>query len=72
MFTKPPSGVGMMKCVSKQGREIYMFVTDEVALTENWQEALGCQQYKDTTMVSLELLGIAMEIKVVSVATLDV
>ena len=72
MFTKPPSGIGMMRCTSKHGREIYMFVTDEAALVENWQEVLGVQLYKDITMVSLDLLGIATEVKVDSVATLDV
>ena len=72
MFTKPQNGPGMMRCTSKHGREIYMFVTEEAALVERWQEVSGVAQYRDITMANLELLGIAMEVKVVSVATLDV
>ena len=69
---KPLNGLGMMRCTSKHGREIYMFVTDAQELSESWLEALGVQQYKDITMVNLELLTIAMEVKVGSVVTQDV
>ena len=74
MFTKPPSGIGMMRCTSRLGREIYMFVTDEAALAENWLEASGIfmEPFKDITMVSIPSHSIMVEIKIDSVHTLDV
>jgi hypothetical protein len=66
MFTKPPSGIGMMRCTSKHGREIYMFVTDEAALVENWLEASGIfmEASRAITMVSIPLHGIMVEVKI--------
>ena len=66
------SGVGTMRCTSRQGQEIYIFVTDVQVVVESWQEALGVQLYRDTTMVSLESHGIAMEVKVDSAVIQDV